>query len=185
MLIIPLLFEFAMQFRRGQVRWSQLVVFGGMSILGTAFWVYLYVISGDTNVVARGFALWRVTGLPGQNIVMAIQMLFTDSLVAVVSNVIDLAFVFLFLVLIGTGIRSLPHVWTIYSVAVMFPALMGIQTLVPQVPLTSISRYGLAAFPIFVTLGMTRWRWRALPLVASSLVQILFVASFARWGWVA
>jgi len=183
MLVIPLLFELVMQFRQGKARVRHFLIFGATSSVGMAFWVYLFVMFGDANVWARGFSFWRITGLPGQNIVMAAQMLFSDSLVVVVSNMFDLSFAFLFLILIGAGVRTLPPIWTIYSIVVMLPPFMTVQVLVPEVPLTSISRYGVVAFPIFVTLARTRWRWRALPIALCVVVQAWFVWSFARWGW--
>jgi Gpi18-like mannosyltransferase len=184
LLILPLLVEFALQYRRGQVRWNSLFALGVVSSIGTMFWIYLYTIFGDANVWARGFSYWRVTGLPGQNIVMAIQMLFSDSRIVVTSNAIDLGFTLLFLVLIGAGMRRMPLVWTICAIAVAIPSLLAVQILVPEVPLTSMPRYGLVAFPVFVTLALTRWRLGVIPIVLSLIVQATFVFSFARWGWV-
>ena len=184
MLIIPLLVEFALRYRRGQVRWSSLIVLGVTSSIGAAFWIYLYAIFGDANVWARGFSYWRVTGWPGQNMVMAIQMLFSDSVIVVASNALDLGFTLLFLVLIGAGVRRVPLAWTIYAIAVAIPSLLAVQVLVPAVPLTSMPRYGLVAFPVFATLARTRWRLGAIPIVFSLIAQAIFVMSFARWGWV-
>lgn len=101
------------------------------------------------------------------------------------SNTLNLAFLALFLVVMGAGIFVLPPGLSVYAVVM---ALLPLLTPSPQFPLMSLPRFMLAAFPLFVVMGWLLSRSRnalVVWLVTSSTVGAALTALFVTWRWVA
>ena len=100
------------------------------------------------------------------------------------NSVYNLAFLIFALAVLLAGVRKLPLSLTIYSLLLIVPpALFG----TPDIPLMGIPRYALAAFPIFIVLGLLAKRkllfagW----LILSTMMSIVLCALFVSWRFVA
>jgi len=100
------------------------------------------------------------------------------------NSVYNLAFLIFALVVLLAGVRQLPLSLTLYSLLLVVPpALYG----TPDIPLMGIPRYVLAAFPIFIVLGLlARKKFLfAAWLIFSAIVSIVLCALFVSWRFVA
>jgi mannosyltransferase PIG-V len=100
------------------------------------------------------------------------------------NSVYNLAFLILAVVVLLAGARQLPLSLTLYSLLLVVPpALFG----TPDIPLMGIPRYVLAAFPIFIVLGLLASKkllfagW----LILSTSASIILCALFVSWRFVA
>jgi hypothetical protein len=101
------------------------------------------------------------------------------------SGAINIAFLALFLVLMGLGFAVLPPGLSLYSFLVM---LLHILTPSPLIPLLGLPRFMLEAFPLFLVLGSVLSRSRPalyLWLIVSGGMGIALTAMFVTWRWVA
>lgn len=104
------------------------------------------------------------------------------------SNALNLVFLGLFLVVIGAGIMLLPPGLSVYSLILV---LAGMLAPSPDLPLMSLPRFLLGAFPMFLVLGVVLSRapygrlalstWLLLSGAAGAWMAALFVT----WHWVA
>src|SRR5215217_2707088 len=102
------------------------------------------------------------------------------------SNAVNLIFLVLFLVLMAIGFAILPPGLSVYTfLATLLPAVL---TPAPGLPLMSLPRFLLGAFPLFFVLGyllsysrVALYLWL---LVSASLGTVL-TALFVTWRWVA
>jgi hypothetical protein len=101
------------------------------------------------------------------------------------SGAVNVAFLILFLVLMGIGFAVLSPGLSVFSFVVM---LLHILTPSPLIPLLGLPRFVLEAFPLFLALGLLLSRSRlALGvwiLVSGSLGMVL-TTLFVTWRWVA
>jgi Mannosyltransferase (PIG-V) len=124
----------------------------------------------------------QTTGIPGRDLVTAVQRMFTGK----ASFVLYLDFFCTFF-LLGTTIlafRRLGITYGLYSAALLFFMLLPASD---QKPLFSFMRYTLALFPTFMILAdaaKNRWIHR---LIFYPAVALFFYLSgqFFVWGWVA
>ena len=96
----------------------------------------------------------------------------------------DLGLLVLTVVVLLAGLRRLPLSLVLYGFLLVLPAtLFG----TPETPLMGAPRYLLAAFPLFIGLGLlTRWRpvfW--LWLVLSAAMSVVLCGLFVTWWYVA
>jgi hypothetical protein len=101
------------------------------------------------------------------------------------SNTLNLAFLFLFVILLVIGFFVLPPGLSLYALAVV---LLPILTPAPSFPLMSLPRFLLGAFPIFLVLGYLLSRNRpalVLWLLFSAGSGVALTALFTTWRWVA
>jgi hypothetical protein len=101
------------------------------------------------------------------------------------SNTMNIAFLALFLVLMGIGFVLLSPGLSVYT---FFVTLLPILTPSPVVPLMGLPRYMLGAFPLFLILGYLLSRSRPalyLWLIVSGGLGIALTAMFVTWRWVA
>jgi hypothetical protein len=140
-----------------------------------------------TNPAATLDRAWSA-GISGLRYVLEPASLFLDrspapSLSA--SNTLNLAFLVLFLVLMGIGFVVLPPGLSLFAfAAVVIPIL----TPTPQFPLMSLPRFLLAAFPLFLVLGYLLSRSKPALyawLACSGLLGAALAAMFVTWRWVA
>ena len=201
LLLIPLLFEWARHRREAGLRG-----FLGMALVPAglvAYVVYLWARFGEPLVFARqqgdywnrefsgplatlGDA-WKAAGV-GMEYVLDPSALFigadaTPALEA--SNVLNLTFLFFFIVVALAGLFVLPPGFSIYAALLV---LLPVLTPSPRFPLMSLPRFVLAAFPVFLVLGffLSRSRWTlAAWLVFSTCLGVALTALFVTWRWVA
>lgn len=101
------------------------------------------------------------------------------------SNAINLIFLTLFLLLMGVGVALLPPGFSAYALILV---LAGVLAPNPDLPLMSLPRFLLGAFPMFLVLGflLSRLRWALwMWLPASGLLGGWMAALFVTWHWVA
>ena len=101
------------------------------------------------------------------------------------SNVVNLIFLAVFLYLAGAGLLGLPAGLSIYALVLVFQPVLAPSS---YVPLMSMPRFVLAAFPVFLIAGFLLSRTRVgtvLYVVASSAAGIVLVSLFTTYRWVA
>ena len=201
LLLIPLLWEWV-RYRR-EVGWRGLLGTGLVPTGLVAYAGYLWARFGDPLIFARqqgeywnrGFSgplatlgeAWGAAGI-GLPYVLDPATLFlgTDATPALeASNVLNLAFLVLFLAVALAGLFVLPPGLSVYAgLLVLLPVL----TPSPRFPLMSLPRFVLAAFPVFLVLGyfLSRKRWALWSwLLFSGGLGAALAAMFATWRWVA
>ena len=103
------------------------------------------------------------------------------------TNIINLAFLALFLVLLGVGLCVLPRGLWVYAFLFLLPTLLTPSYRLP--PLISLPRFMLAAFPLFLVAGYLFSRSRPALLYVWLLISACFgvalTAMFVTWRWVA
>jgi hypothetical protein len=101
------------------------------------------------------------------------------------SNTVNIIFLILFLVLMGIGFAILPPGLSVYSFLATLPAVLTPAT---GLPLMSLPRFLLGAFPLFFVLGYLLSYSRValyLWLLVSASLGAAFTALFVSWRWVA
>jgi hypothetical protein len=161
------------------------------------FMVYLQARFGDPFLFLRAQAAWkRGLSFPWDGAALDISRLahipghfsaHTRGALEAIAT-LDLAFLVLFLVLIGLGARRLPSAYTLYGAIVMLAILMSPATGQGQpLPLLSISRFDLTIFPPFIVLGLlgrSPMMDRLIQAASVSLL-VLFTILFVRGRWIA
>jgi hypothetical protein len=99
-------------------------------------------------------------------------------------NLYELALLVLTVVVLLAALRTLPLSLVVYGLLLVLPAtLFG----TPETPLMGAPRYLLAAFPLFIGLGLLA-RWRlvfGLWLVLSAALSVVFCGLFVSWHYAA
>jgi hypothetical protein len=101
------------------------------------------------------------------------------------SNALNLAVLALFLILLVIGLFVLPRGLSLYALVVV---LLPLLTPAPSLPLMSLPRLLLGAFPIFLVLGYLLSRSRpalVLYLLLSTGTGVALTVLFTTWRWVA
>ena len=101
------------------------------------------------------------------------------------SNAVNIVFLVLFIVLIGFGFTVLPPGLSVYAFLV---TLLPVLTPSPSIPLMSLPRFMLSAFPLFIVLGYLLSRNKPalyLWLLVSGALSVALTAMFVTWRWVA
>jgi hypothetical protein len=128
--------------------------------------------------IALGKPAPLLQAYPGQ------AMSFVQHEIAVVNLISFLALVFAIWAL-AAGWRRLPHSWTVYAAALIVVPLLQPRA---QIPLMSMPRFVLSAFPLFASLGLATERRRTLRtvlLIGSSAALVYLTGRFALWLFVA
>jgi hypothetical protein len=102
-----------------------------------------------------------------------------------ISNVLNVVFLALFLVLMGIGFAALPPGLSVYT---FLFTLLPVLTPSPLIPLMGFPRYMLGAFPLFLILGYVLSRIKPtlyLWLFVSGALGAALTAMFVTWRWVA
>lgn len=153
---------------------------------GAVYWLYLGWHFGDASIWSRGVAYWRMNTLPGQSILATIQMVAAGS-DRIGNHLIDLTFTLFFIGMLVLGFNRLPPLWSLYSIVTLLPPLLSMQTVIRDLPLASLPRYGIVVFPIFVTLALVRLPpiVRLIGVTFALILQMLFIGLFVNWIWIA
>lgn len=129
---------------------------------------------------------YQTTGIPGQDIFVAMQTLFLGGEVRrneIIALSLDFACVLLLLVTTFLTFRRLGMAYGLYAVMLLFFILLPTSSVKP---LYSFSRYTLAFFPTFMLLGLwgqKSWAHRLI-LYASIALSLFYSGQFFMWGWV-
>lgn len=184
--ILPLAVEFWMQYRRGQVRlarvWTLLLVLVG----GAGHVLWLTYQFGTPAVWFEGEAIMHRIAPPWETLATGWKAVWdADSIAAAALSFLD---PFSVVVLVGGlvwGARRLPLSMVAYMAIIITPSLFVITTYSDAYPLTSVSRFVVLAFPLFLLMGSLphRW-WETLLLAFSFLIQTLLLVLFCAWVFV-
>jgi hypothetical protein len=199
-LVVPLLYEWIKQggIKEPRERWRGLYLALAPSGL-IAYMGYLWIKFGDPLIFYSSQKYWEreATGpivaatRAWETAVEEMDVLRDPALWAhpTVPNLVDnfdhansvynLAFLVFALIVLLAGVRELPLSLTLYGLLlVVVPALYG----TPENPLMGIPRYVLAAFPIFIVLGLLARKkflfagWLILSISVSIILCALFVS---------
>ena len=133
----------------------------------------IYHLTGDLLAPAKVQAAWgRYTALPWQTIASPVGL---NLFVTPVERVLVVGFILLGLL----SLVLLPKSYGVYAFALMLPPLF-------TGTLTSVARYYLPVFPVFIVLAILG-KWRVVDRFLSSIffvVQVLFMAAWSQLYWV-
>lgn len=186
-LFLPLWLVWFTEWRKQRARPAQFMRLLAPGIaLASLFWLYLAFQFGDPAVWLKSMSSWRVPGYPGQGVVLVIQALLAGETFAIANNVIDLAATLFFLGMVVWAWRDLPLLFSSYAAAILALPLLSVQTVVPNLYLASMPRYGMVLFPIFIVLARhVPARWMRVILIPWILAQAFLSAFFFKGVWVA
>jgi hypothetical protein len=98
----------------------------------------------------------------------------------------DLFFAVLFVILLAWSIVRLRPTFTLYMAVIILPPLLSVSTFQPLLPLASVSRYVLVAFPGLLLLGSSQrvGQWLAPIAILSFVAQTILLSQFVEWQFV-
>ncbi|MCL4395839.1 MAG: hypothetical protein M1482_13730 [Chloroflexi bacterium] len=184
LLALPLLALFVRQWRRGEVRlraglWLALVVAGGL-----AFLFYLFQTTQSLAAWLQVERYWREFAFPWEPVWESLVTIFTvgDFGLAFL-NALDLGLTVLFLVWMVVLAQRRCYAQALYLAIIILPPLFAIARFSPHLPLASMSRFLLVAFPAFGAMAAARVRpmLRASLFALSFLTQVLLLMLFTHW----
>jgi hypothetical protein len=183
---LPLAVEFWMQYRQGDVHlahaWSLLLVLAG----GAAHILWLAFQFGTLTAWFRTEAIMHRVVPPWEALAQGWGAVFraTSIFEAGLSFLDPFAVLVLLAALIWSA-RRLPLSLSAYLAIILAPSLFVVTTYSEAYPLTSVSRFTVLAFPLFLLLGtLPPRRWETWLLAGSFLLQTLLLVLFAAWVFV-
>ncbi len=186
--LLPLGVEFLMQYRRGKVSIVQVLNLAWVAVGGVAFWVYLAIKFNNLLVGLQVKSAGRQLLMPWDTLGIAFQqVLGLSNRPSSFFAWPDLIITVLFLGVLVWSIFRLSPTWTAYIAIILLPPLFGLTTYNALLPLASMSRYALVAFPGFFLLSAPGIR----SLGARSLMGVLLILQtfwlilFVAWVLVA
>ncbi len=187
LIALPLAFIFLDQFRHRQV--TLLRAANLFSVVGGGSLFVFYVFQIDRSLTAwfEFEGLWRESTLPWQPIWQSLVTILTsgDFAIAFV-NLLDLGLTCLFLGLTIWAVTRKQFAEAMYLAIILLPPLFTIARFNAYLPLASISRFLVVAFPGFVLLARTNLPKSIFVGLAglSIVIQTLLVILFAHWVFV-
>jgi len=184
--IFPLAVEFWVQNRRGEIAlaraWNLVpVLFGGIAHI-----LWLTYQFGTPLAWFRSEAILHRASLPWDTFLAGWQAVLNASSIsdAALSFLDPIAVILLLAALVWSA-RRLSLAMTMYIAIIVAPSLFVVTTYSDAYPLTSVSRFVILAFPVFVLLGSHRARWwETIVLTLSFLLQTLLLILFSAWVFV-
>jgi hypothetical protein len=187
LLVLPLAFIFITQFRHRQVSLWRAANFLLVICSGLLFVAHMSTLTGSLTAWFGIEGLWRQFSMPWQPIWQSLAEIFTSGDIAVMLvNALDLGLTFLFLGLTIWAVSRKQYAESIYLAIILLPPLFAITRFNPYLPLASISRFLVVAFPGFVLLGGANLRESLLKGIAglSLLIQTFLLILFTHWIFV-
>jgi hypothetical protein len=187
LLVLPLAIEFILQYRRGEIALKRAVSIPIVGASGIAFWVFLAFKFGDPLIWFKVQSWWHRASWPWESIGAALGLVVNaQNAVDALISLPDGVFALLFLGFTLWSAFRLSSTFSAYMVVIVFPPLLGLTTYSPLLPLASMSRYVVVAFPAFILLG--RAFGPSLPqcliVTLSFLLQTFWLILFAAWIFV-
>jgi len=184
--VFPLAVEFWSQWRRGEVATARVWTLLPVLLGGIAHIAWLAFQFGNLSAWFQSEAIMHRIAPPWQ--VMAAgwgAVMQASSVWAAALSLLDPLSIVLLLAAMLWSARRLPLSMTAYLGIIVAPSLFVITTYSDAYPLTSVSRFVVLAFPLFLLLGTLapRW-WQGLVLAVSFLLQTLLLVLFAAWVFV-
>ncbi len=187
LLVLPLGVEFLLQYRRGEVSLPCVVNLLLTAVGGAAYWIYLALRFGNLWAGMQIQSAFRQPMAPWDTLATATAQVFglTGEREGFFGAP-DLMITVLFLGLAVWSIWRLSPVWSIYMAIILIPPLTSINTFNPLLPLASMGRYVLMAFPGFILLSLKPHRsiWARLLIVGSFILQAFALILFVAWVFV-
>lgn len=190
LLVIPFLVMVYLWFRSRSTNWRERL-HAGFSLLGiplsvVTFMVYLFYVWKDPLAFSSEEALYwhRSLTFPLQSIFAAFIALFQAPKIDLfLLNLVDLAFVLVFLSILITGWKKLPLHYSLFGLALFLFSISYPQGSIE--PLTAAPRYLLVIFPVFITLGIWGKRFDRAITACSLILFTINVVLFVNHYWVA
>jgi Gpi18-like mannosyltransferase len=187
LLIVPLAVEFFLQYRRREVSLVRVLNLGIVLVGALSYLIFLTVKFQDPWLWFKVQSWWHRASLPWESIGAAFTQIFhsTNFVDALISLPDEICAV-LFLSFIVWSFFRLAPTLTAYMAIIVLPPLFGLTTYSPYLPLASMSRYVLVAFPAFVLLGRVNAfaRLRSLLIAFSFVFQTVWLILFVAWVFV-
>ncbi|MGB8646411.1 MAG: hypothetical protein WCF84_14325 [Anaerolineae bacterium] len=184
LLMLPLVVEFWLQYRHGRVRLVKLLCLVPVVATGALFFLYLLRLTGSASAWFAIEGAWRTWDLPWAGALNSLyNILYSGEPAAILLNLLDLGTLLLFLVLLAWSMRKQRWPEAALMAMVILPPLFTIARFSPLLPLASISRFVLVAFPGFALLGTRRLRapWNQLLVAFALLFQVFMLILFTQW----
>jgi hypothetical protein len=167
----------------------RLLATGGMFVAVGVYCAFLWSRFGDPLIFKRAEgAYWQhVRALPVKGLWLGVRALVAETADTYLGarGLLDLVPIVAFLCILVAGIRRLPVAYTLFGIAVITLSLTA--PIPGDEPLQSGFRYMLAAFPVFMLLGVwcERWPWLQTGLLYAWLpLQGILVVLFLHNGWI-
>lgn len=140
--------------------------------------LYLYLRFGDPFYFSTVESVWHRSFV--NPVTTIYSYLAVNTFAKPFNDYLDIAATLGFLVILGLGFRKIPKAWWIYSLlVVLLPASTG--------TLTSMPRYVLSAFPVFILLGIYLKDRQVLKMItwgAFLILQVALAVLFVNGYWV-
>lgn len=186
LLLFPLALEFLSQYRNGMISPRRALLLLLVGAGGIAHFILLTTLFGSPMVWFQTQSWWHRPSLPWEPISAAVgTFLHGTNPVDAIVIFPDPFFAIIFLIITLWSLFRLKPMFTAYMAVMVLPPLFGMTTYSQYLPLASMSRYVLLAFPAFVLLGtLPRARWQPFVLTFSLLLQTLWLILFESWIFV-
>lgn len=184
--IFPLAVEFWMQYRRGEISLARAWTLIPVPIGGIVHVLWITFQFGSPLVYFQGESLMHRASLPWNALIEGWKaVLYAPSLSAALLSFLDPFCAIVLLAALIWSTRRLPLSLTAYLAIIIAPSLFILTTYSDAYPLTSVSRFVVLAFPLFLLLGSLpkRW-WETILLAFSFLLQTLLLVLFSAWVFV-
>ncbi len=184
--ILPLAVEFLLQYRRKEVSLVRGLNLLTVSAGAVAYPLMLAVQFGNVFAWLQAESAWHRTTLPWDTLSIALnQALSAQDIITTIRSLPDPILALLFIAFTVWSFLRLSLTLAIYMTTIVVLPLFSMTTYLPFLPLASMSRYVLVAFPAFILLARQRWSVWMGPLVAVSLlVQMCWLVAFGAWVFV-
>ena len=187
LLILALGVEFILQYREKRVTLSRALNLFLAGLGALAFPVFLTLKFQNPLLWFDIQGFWHRSALPWTSLGAGISVVLTaKDWFQMIFALPDLAFALLFLGLCCVAVFRMRLTFAVYMAAVILPPLFSISTYEPLLPMASMSRYVLVAFPGFMLLAQISWlaRWYRWIAAGAFLLQTLICILFTQWIFV-
>jgi hypothetical protein len=198
-LVLPLLWEYAHQHGWLTRQWRDkirldiiarcVLVVGAVPAALSLYGLYLWVIFGDPLTFLQAQTFWLHTFVPPWELpgiaIHAVQKEPAWSF-SQLRVLIDILPAIIFIAVTIAGVRRMPISFTLYMVGALYVTLAS-PIVTSFDPFTSVPRYLLAAFPVFLLLGqwMMSRPWANIAFVSGGfMLQAIFAGFYLMDGWI-
>jgi hypothetical protein len=184
LLVLPLSMIFWTQWRAGKVRWFRVVnLVLPVAALGL-FLLYLFQITGSPAAWLAIESQWRQAALPWEPLIASAQVILSSGDGALILwNSIDLGLALLFFATLLMLWRGRRWAEAMYVAIILLPPLFTLARFDPYLPLASLPRFLVVAFPGLAVLGTRTIRAPLLQLsvTLALLLQTFMLVVFTQW----
>jgi hypothetical protein len=197
-LVLPLLWEFAQQHGWLTRQWRDgirpdiiakgVLVVGAVPFAVSLYALYLWYLFGNPLTFLEAQSFWQHTFVPPWELpgiaIYAIQKELAWSFTQL-RVLVDVVPAVVFIGIAIAGIRRVPVSFTLYTACAFYVTLAS-PIVANYDPFVSVSRYLLAAFPVFLLVGrwMARYPWANIAVMSGGfMLQAIFAGFYLMEGW--